>query len=63
MKQALFASRTREASGYPSTLSIPSRIARSAKWSVFIRHFFCGACEEYVKAISRTYTPEGLASP
>ncbi|RAH67911.1 peroxiredoxin-like family protein [Aspergillus aculeatinus CBS 121060] len=28
---------------------------------VFIRHFFCGSCKEYIEVLSKTITPELLA--
>lgn len=36
--------------------------AQKRQFIIFIRHFFCGACEEYIKAISRTLTPEKIAA-
>ncbi|PYH89725.1 hypothetical protein BO71DRAFT_453241 [Aspergillus ellipticus CBS 707.79] len=33
---------------------------------IFIRHFFCGSCQEYLRSLSQTITPDflaGLATP
>ncbi|KAJ9638926.1 hypothetical protein H2199_006787 [Coniosporium tulheliwenetii] len=28
---------------------------------IFVRHFFCGNCQEYIRAISHAITPEALS--
>ncbi|KAL8650117.1 MAG: hypothetical protein Q9210_004011 [Variospora velana] len=42
---------------YTSDSNEPSRVL-----IIFIRHFFCGNCQEYLRSLSTSITPDGLKS-